>query len=44
MMLLPKKSATQMRMIGLRPKMSLNLAHTGAAAALASRYAPPIHV
>jgi hypothetical protein len=35
--------ATATNSIGLRPQMSDSLAQMGPAAALASRYAPPIH-
>lgn len=44
MMELPQNSATAARRMGLRPQISDSLAHIGAAAALASRYAPPIQV
>jgi len=40
---LQKNSATAARRIGLRPQISESLAHIGPAAALARRYAPPIH-
>lgn len=41
---LTKNHATAASNIGLRPQMSDILARMGEAAALASRYAPPIHV
>jgi hypothetical protein len=40
---LQKNNATEVSMIGLRPKISESLAHIGPAAAFAKRYAPPIH-
>lgn len=41
---LPANMATAARRVGLRPNMSETLAQMGAAAAFASRYAPPIQL
>jgi hypothetical protein len=37
-----KKKAVEINRIGFLPHISENFTHTGAAAALANRYAPPI--
>lgn len=44
MMLETAKRKTEPKRAGLRPQMSLVLVQMGPAAALASKYAPPIHV
>ena len=41
---LAANAMTDVNRMGLRPQISDNLTHIGPAAALASRYAPPIHV
>lgn len=44
MMLDTAKRKTEPKRAGLRPQISLVLVQMGPAAALASKYAPPIHV